>query len=228
MESMPEQPAETEHAFDEPTPQGVPGVSQHVGRILTTERGRSVVLMEGERVTARRARSCLLEPRPSDLVIIARTGQGRSHWVLAVLDRPGDDATLAFDGDVTIKSPGAVTVASGEATNLYSRGALGVAVDEVQLTANAVEASVDRASWIGRVITSRVDAVKTLATFVDRVATRVSERAQRVYRTTEQSELVKVGQLDIRADDSITAQSKNTVLSAEQLMKLNGDQIHLG
>lgn len=227
-------PSDTPHlhedALGEPSSEtpGAPGVSQHVGRVLDAERGRFVVLTEGERVIARRARSCLLEPRASDLIIVARVGQGRTHWVLAVLDRPGDDATLAFEGDVTIKSPGAVTVASGESTNLYSRGTLGVAVDEVQLSANAVEASVDRASWIGRVLTSRLDAVKTFATLVDRVATRVSERAQRVYRTTEQSELLKVGQLDIRADDSITAQSKNTVMTAEQLVKLNGDQIHLG
>jgi hypothetical protein len=231
MEAPADAPPLPEDLLAEPCPEAPgspPGVSQRVGRVLRAEGGRFVVLTGGERVTARRARSCLIEPRASDLVLVARVGRGGTSWVLSVLDGPGDDATLAFAGDVMIKSPGAVTVASGEATNLYSRGALGVAVDEVQLSANAVEASVDRASWIGRVFTSRLDAVKTFATLVDRVATRVSERAQRVYRTTEQSELLKVGQLDIRADDSITAQSKNTVMTAEQLVKLTGDQIHLG
>lgn len=203
---------------------------QHLARVLEEVDGHYRVLAGGERLMASRARSCLLAPRAADLVLVARSGPSRqaSAWIIAVLDRREGDCTLAFDGDLRVRSRGTITLAAAEGVDLVSRGRVRVASDELKVTARQAEATVERASWIGQVLTSRLEVIKVVAGVIDRVATRVSERARRVYRTTEEAEHWRAGQVDVKVDEALTTHAKNTVVTSENLVKLNGEQIHLG
>ena len=63
---------------------------------------------------------------------------------------------------------------------------------------------------------------------VDRTIDRVSERIKRSFRTIEQIERVRAKELDVDVEGNISVHADNTIMSAEKLVKVDGEQIHLG
>ena len=57
---------------------------------------------------------------------------------------------------------------------------------------------------------------------------RLSERIKRSFRTIEQIERVRAGELDIDVEGNVSLHSDSTIMSSEKLVKVDGEQIHLG
>jgi hypothetical protein len=150
--------------------------------------------------------------------------------VLSVLEREeGAPGNIVADGDLNIKLPrGRLGVAAQEGIGLAS--AKGVSVVSASLEVNAVDASVgaQRLSFLGSIVRAEIEKVKLLAGSFDSVLERLSQRVKRSYRTVEESEHLRAERVDYVAKKTMSLRGENTLVTAQELVKVDGAQIHLG
>jgi hypothetical protein len=201
---------------------------QIMGTIVRAEDGLFVVRTGRGDMRARRATSCLVEPKVNDFVLVAGAPTGAAY-VLAVLEREEKGAALACDGDLEIKLPdGRLRVASKEGIDLVSAGEVAIAAEGVRVHASTGSVVLDRLSYIGSLMRAEIGKLRVEGGIFERVATRVSERVKRSFRTVEEIDQVKAERIDYAAKQVMTLRAENAIVNAEQLVKMDGEQIHLG
>ena len=192
--------------------------------------GRSVGVRDGEtEVRAVRATSCLVEPVLGDRVLYTTLRDGRAY-VLAVLDRE-DDAPLklAADRDVVIES-------QGGRLDLVASGGVGVATPEkLTMAADAIEMRADKGTfaledvlYVGRRLLARAQKSTLVGDLIETMAETVTQRAKRVLRVVTQIDQLKAGVADIEAKSALRMHAENSYVTAEKVVKLDGENIHLG
>ena len=179
---------------------------------------------------ARRAVSCLIEPCADDTVLLA-LGPSGGAWVLAVLEREeGARATVSVDGDLELRlRSGSFTVAAQEGIDLLSPKKVNMVAGSVAINADdcARRAATAVASWAG-LVHAELDRVKLLAGTFDSVLERFSQRVKNSYRTVEETDQLHAERIDYTATSTMSLHAENAIVTAEQLVKVDGEQIHLG
>jgi predicted RecB family endonuclease len=192
---------------------------------------RSVVVRAGELdYPAVRAASCLLDPREGDRVLVAVEAQGKAY-VLAVLERAEADTPTAIEvtGDLTLTSrEGRVSIGGSAGVDLVSGSDLALAAAELSLRASTATLVVDALRVLGKSARAEIDRITVAATSVDSVLERLSQRVKRAYRFVEEREQVRAGSLDLAATHAVTITADNAVVTAKELVKVDGGQIQLG
>ncbi|MSP25286.1 MAG: DUF3540 domain-containing protein [Myxococcales bacterium] len=218
-------------------------VTQEFGTVLRVGGDEVFVRAGSGDHRARRAASCLVCPSEGDLVLLATNAQGHG-FVLAVLERdqaeptrlvvdgdmqlaPTGKLTLAAGGDMQLAPTGKLTLAAG-GVELVAREALKVLAGSVELKAIAGNVVLERISLIGRYLESDFERVKSFAKSCDSVLERFSQRVKRSYRTIEESDHVRAGQIDYVARRTMNLHGENAVVTAAELVKVDGAQIHVG
>ncbi len=178
---------------------------------------------------AKRAASCLLAPERGDEVLLAFGGE-RGCWVLAVLERsPGSPARIEVEGDLALSLPrGRFTVAAQEGVDLVSAGEVAVTSSTVRVSAAQGTVAIDALAYVGRHVQAEVERVKAIVGNLDTVADRVWQRVKRSYRFVEETDQVRAERIDYEARGTINLHGENAVVTAEKLVKADGEQIHLG
>lgn len=205
--------------------------SQDRGTVVAIEEGRDVVVhAEAGRVRARQAVSCLVTPEVDDEVLLATFPSGEVY-VLAILERPDGTATrVSAPGDVTFQvAHGAFTVAASEGVRIVSS-------DDLELTSTkslkvrAPEGQVffNKLLYLGERVVAEVAQAKTVVGAVESVADRVVERVKRAYRFVEELDQLRAEYIDYAATKNVRLRGHNALVTAEQLFKVDADQIHLG
>jgi hypothetical protein len=191
-----------------------------------------VVGLDGELVTvrtaiadvsARRAASCLLAPAVGDRVLLATEERGDA-FVLAVLEqRDPRAAVLSVEGDLTLRSlRGKVSVAAQEGVDIVTTAA-------ARLMARAVDVeAIDTISILGGAAKAELGKVKMFAATLDAFFERVSQHAKRSYRNVEEVDQVKARHIDYAATGNAQLRGENALVTAHDLVKVNGEQVHVG
>lgn len=198
-------------------------ITHRKGDELTVELGSGVV-------AARRAFSCLVEPVEGDRVLVAVETSGKAY-VLAVLERMSEGAktTLRVKGDLEIQAPlGTCSIAAQEGVRVTSPGEVSLTSGELRVNALRGKVVMEKLAFVGQWVQGEFGKLKVLAESVDSVVTRVSERVTRSYRTVEELDQVKAHQMDYMAEEQIRMHAKNTIVTSDNLVKVDGDQIHFG
>jgi hypothetical protein len=185
------------------------------GTVVAVTDGAFGVWTGDETVEAKRAVSCLVAPEEGDLVRLVRLVTADAY-VLAVLERPtGRCARISTDGDLALELPsGRFTVSAAEGIDLVSREAVSFAAD--RLEARAREGSL----FLG--------SVKLIAGAVDTMLERLSQSAKRVFRRVEEVDHLRAGQIDYAAEGLTRLHGEHTLVTARELVKADGKQIHFG
>ena len=134
-----------------------------------------------------------------------------------------------MEGDLTLRSKsGRVDIVGGEGVSVTSGG--DVAVNAPSVTARTMSASVfaDTLSYFGRKVEAQVDTVRLLGQTLESVIDHVSSRVKHSFRTIDEIERVKAKELHVNAEATLNLHGKNTLMTAEKLVKLDGEQISLG
>jgi hypothetical protein len=192
-------------------------VAQELGTVVAVEAAdggdRFAVVLNAGRVVARRAASCLLVPRAGDRVLVALASEG--DYVLAVLSRDhAAPAQLVVDGDAQLRARGKLTLSGDEGMTLLSKLRLSVA-------ARALDVQAGESSFVA-------GSLKTIVGTVDAVLDRLSQKMKRAYRFVEETEHVRAHTLDYAARENVRMHGKNAIVTAQQLVKMDGAQIHMG
>jgi len=204
-------------------------VVQETGTVAAWSAGTAAVHTRDGVRTARRAVSCLVEPAVGDRVLVASDEEGQA-FVLAVLERqPGAEVRLGAEGDVTWTLPGGrFSVAAAQGIGLATAGEAKLAAGALRVTAADTALHLDQVSFLGRLVQAQAETVKLVANALDQTLERFWHRVKRSYRFVAEQDHVRAGHLDYAAKENAHLRGKNTLVTAEQLVKVDAGQVHLG
>lgn len=198
------------------------------GRVALADGGRFIVrTTSGSACVTRRAASCLLEPAPDDEVLVAT---GADAFILAVLERRAEGPSrLVTQGDATLVAEGGSIVIHGDTgATLSSSDEVSVVAPTLSIAADRVDGVVQDIRLIGRSLSARLETLGLEARAIERVAERVVERAERVYRFIQGAEQVRAGEIDQRAEGVLSLRAEHAVVHARKIVKMDGEQMHIG
>ncbi|MEM1033433.1 MAG: DUF3540 domain-containing protein [Myxococcota bacterium] len=177
----------------------------------------------------RRAASCLLVPRPGDRVLMTRAPE---PFVLAVLERNDahtEPATLEVEGDMRVRSRGGQLELEGDAgVSVQTRATLELTGRALKVRSEAAEVATEALTAVVRRFRGRLDEAGLVTRTLDTVVERVTQKAARVYRTVTELDQLRARHFDHRADHSARISADNTVVTARQVVKVDGEQVHIG
>jgi hypothetical protein len=188
-----------------------------------------VVHTEAAVYRASRAASCLLEPSVGDKVLLVTDTEG-ADYVLAVLERAqAQGATLNLPANTEIRAAGGrLNVTARDGINLQSPGEIGLQGGKLKVEALRGDVTIQDLSLVGDAWRSCVDRVKTVGKTFDSILERCHQRVSRSYRHVDELDQVKARQIDYQAETSLQLHAKYTLMTADELVKVDGEQIHLG
>ncbi len=172
--------------------------------------------------------SCLVKPRPHDRVSLIV--EESSCWITAVLQR--DDSgpmVLEFNDDTELDCPeGRLTLKAGRGINLNSPAQVQIHSPLIRLSAAVAEHCYRLASWVGDRLETTVSHIRSVSRSHDRVTDQNQETARISIRKIEQVDRTEAGQIDCRAQESLSLRGGHILAKARKLTKIDGDQIQLG
>ena len=206
-----------------PRPAAAPeGASAGIAIVRIAEGdGRFRVERQGQLLAARRAASCLLEPSPGDRVWIV--GEAGEHFVSAVLER-GDATTTA----TKLSVPGKLVLEGGEGVELNSPDHVGITSDSVRVQAREGQVVFGELRAIARQVHAALRRVTRVGEVLELLVDKVVQRSRYSHRAIEAIDHVSAGNIEYRASELMHLHAHDALINGEQLVKVDGDQIHLG
>jgi len=204
-------------------------IFQDAGTVVEVDGNTYVVQNADGRFRAKRATSCLVDPEPEDEVLFAGP-RTKGLYILAVLARPeGRETHLTVPGDLTLQiKNGKLAIAAAEGVDMVTSKDISMTSKEFNLRALEGNVFFDQLVYLGKKAFAEVDHVKTAMSYFDSVLERFSQRVKRSYRIVEEFDQLRTGQLDYAAKQNLRLCGKNALVTADALVKVDGEQIHLG
>jgi hypothetical protein len=200
-----------------------------VGRVEQSLEGGWLVRTDGAMLVVKRAAACLLEPAAGDLVLLSH-GPKTEAYVLSVLERQaGTAGRLSYDGDLTLAAQGGrLSLTAAEGLALASDKDLAVAAERITVAAQEGEARIGFFSTISRFLQTQAEQISVAAEAWDTVVQRLTQRLSCYQRFVSEAEEVQAASLRQLVEGTMTIHAKNTNLVAEEHVKVDAGQIHLG
>lgn len=186
------------------------------------------IQFDGYCVAAGRAESCLLIPRIGDRVLVAVLPE--ETVIIAVLPRATHEETsIGVAGNLSVRVPrGAVSVLARDEIELTSMKRLSLLTQELKVRAEEGSAFLGKFALAGQRLHAEVSRINVVSEIVDRVAGRVSDRVKRSFRRVEEIDSVSAELIDYRARNTMALRSKQAFIAGDDLVKVDGEQIHFG
>lgn len=204
-------------------------ILQDVGIVVDVEDNGFLVQSEAGQFHTKRAVSCLVEPEKDDEVLFAGRQTG-DLFILAVLERPEGTVTrLCLPGDLTVQlKQGRFVVAAADGVDLVSTKDVTMTSQGLRVRANEGHLFFNQLHYLGSRAVAELEQVKTVIGLFDSVLERFSQRVKRSYRFVEEIDQLRAEQVDYAAKQNLRLRGKNALITAKALVKVDGDQIHLG
>jgi Protein of unknown function (DUF3540) len=179
-------------------------------------------------VDARIAFSCIVRPEPGDRVLMS-VADGTT-WVTAITERLTDTPSCLWtEGDVSIVSVrGDVSLMAGRSVNLDAADRTRIASPEIALHAGVARFVLDELQQIGRKASYYVKQIRSVGDLVETFAEHVITRTSRSSRFVEESDQLRAGDIDHRADDTLQMRAGTMLMSADGVVRVDAEQIHMG
>ncbi|MBK9260043.1 MAG: DUF3540 domain-containing protein [Polyangiaceae bacterium] len=181
------------------------------------------------KVVARRAASCLLVPEVGDRVLCVIETRGDA-FVLAVLERAdgAQRATVELPEKTLLRAAERLTIAANQGVDVVGGGEVRISSARVEVTAMHTRLAGRVLDVVGEVVGADLGRVKLVAKTVDGMLERLSQRVKRSFKVVEETDQVKARHLDYAAETVAHFRGEHTVVTAKDLVKVNGEQIHVG
>jgi hypothetical protein len=204
--------------------------SMEYGRVTGVEKGFYSVAGSFGEYRAEKAVSCLIAPHIGDEVLAAVNG-GSDCFILSVLKRrEGENSAneLLFSGPVRMHiQDGGFDLSATEAVSLSTGTQLAMAAPKLTVHAVSAQATIERFSFRASVFNGVMQEVKVVASKVENVFERLTERLTNSCRFVREHEEIQTGSTRYLVEENLTMHSKNAMHVAEELVSINAEQIHL-
>ena len=180
--------------------------------------------------TAWPSASCLLRPCVGDEVLLSLDASGRC-FILAVLVRADESAgnNLDFQGPVTMHvAQGSLHVLAEENVTLSAGEQCGCMARKVSVLADEAEMRVERTSFLGKVLQANVQTSQFVANILETTARRLTQRLKDLFCYVEDLSEFQAKDSRHLVEETLTMHSKNAFHVADEVVKVDGEQVHLG
>lgn len=204
---------------------------QCVGRLVSAfPNGQlEVEADDGNLWACRRAASCLLKPEIGDTVLLSGPNSSRVYLIAVIEQADAAFSCLEVPGNLTLAArAGAVSIEGHSDIHLRSGGALNMQASRWGLKADKAECDVSDLRYTGESVDGTVGRLRLVGKLFETVAERVVQMARSALRLVDESDQVRAGHLDLRAQESLTIHGKHVVMTGKELMKVDASQIHMG
>ena len=103
-----------------------------------------------------------------------------------------------------------------------------IAAPEIDLHAGVARFVLDELLQVGRRVSWYVTKLRSMGEIVETFAEHVLTRAKRGSRFIEESDQMRAGAIDHRADGTLQLQAEAAFISADTVVRVDADQIHMG
>lgn len=173
--------------------------------------GSLTVENEGRGWHCRRAASCVIAPQVGDAVLIASVEN--QIWLLAVLEQANpQQAELSVPGHL----------------HIHSGGELSLSSEALRVCADRGDCHINEMKYSGEKLSAWVSLSRIVGKRAESVWHTVTQISHNLLRTTRQTEQVRAGQLDMKAEDYARLYARNTVITSKAITKVDSEQIHMG
>ena len=202
-------------------------VHQEFAEVLTAGEVFELAASTG-RIHARRAASCLLVPEVGDRVLCAVESRGDA-FVLAVLERKeAGRATVELPERTVVRAAERLSLAANEGVDIVGGGEVRISSAAVEVTSLRTRLASRALEVVGDAVGAELGRVKFVAKSIDGMMERLSQRIKRSFRVVEETDQVKARHIDYAAETVAHFRGEHTVVTAKDLVKVNGEQIHVG
>jgi hypothetical protein len=179
-------------------------------------------------VRARCATSCLVTPAVADRVWLASLGE-EGTYVMAVLDRPGTQPLqLLLGRDAVIRTEGKLQVSARDGMAFRTPEEFSIDARGLTVKASTARLFLQVASVFGRAFTAAVSSVSVAGNRMESYFERLTQTTQTTVRNVEGADLLSCGTADYRAAHLMRMHGENVIVTADELVKSDGKQIHFG
>lgn len=193
------------------------------------EDGSFSVDCDGRAWRARQAASCLLAPQTGDQVLISGPDAARVYLIAVIEQADPGVARLETEGDMVLRSrAGSVALESTQAVRLAGRGAVSIDTASLKVQTENAHCVAAKMKYLGAEMTATVGTTRLIGKVYEAVMDRLSFLSRVSFRTTEEVEHVRAGSLDYRAEKSARVHASYTMVTGENLVKVDAKQIHMG
>jgi Protein of unknown function (DUF3540) len=198
------------------------------GELIARDGRASTVLYDGGIHLARIAVGCLIQPEPGDRVLIA-SADG-ALWVLTVLDRTSNaPVRLGAEGDIDIVSAsGEIKLLAAESVTIDAGKNARIAAPEVELHAGIGRFVIEELTQVGRSARYFVDRIRSMGDVLESFAEHVLVKAKRGSRFIAESDQMRAGAIDHRAEGTLQLHAETSFITADTVVRVDADQIHMG
>jgi hypothetical protein len=202
---------------------------QGIGTALSCDSNTILVSMDQGVFTAKRALSCLVDPEEKDRVLVAGV-PGADLFVIAVLDSPETrPMTLSIQGECSVKvSDGILKITAQEGINVISPKTLAMDAADISMNASRCRLVIGTLNYIGSRLSAYSEKIMIVGAVFDSIMERVAQRFKRSYRVIEEVDYLRSDTIEYRADKNLSLRGQNALIDADDLVRIDGDQIHLG
>jgi hypothetical protein len=191
--------------------------------------GRFHLASGGVAYEARQAHSCLVRPQAGDTVLFCGADT-HSLFVLHILERPGSaEVRVCVDGDLILQSErGNVSLASDADIKLDGRRGVRIDTAHMAVTAEHSEYVSAKASFVCEDLQGRVGLTQIIGKRIETIVDRIVQISRQTFRSVEQIDHLRTSRADYEASDHVRIHGGHSVVTADHLVKVDAQQIHLG
>lgn len=208
-----------------------PGTIIEQGQVLAVDEEEMLVQTPSATIRAGTAFSCLIQPRAGDQVLVS-VDQSGPGYVLAILERPevaAGQTELVLKGTTNLHvHNGTLHLSADEDVNLAARHSLGLTAPELDVQTRQSRLVTERLQVKARSVSGRFKRLKLVALEVENIFHQLTQRMFEYLRLVRDHEEAQVGSARYLVEDTWTTQSRNQVHMAEEIVKINAGQVHLG
>ncbi|MGO1766299.1 hypothetical protein CAP48_00150 [Advenella sp. S44] len=198
-----------------------------IGTVKKQQAQEFVVECDGYEWVCRRAASCLLQPQIGDTVLISGPERERVYLIAVIEQAQQNESTVNVPGRLNI-SADSVNIQSAAAMQLHGGTALDLTTAQLKLSAKTGQCVVEDMTYAGREVKTTVGMMRVIGKVYESIMDRLSFMSRTSFKLTEEVEHLRAGTIDYQAEQSARLHSKYTVVTAKDLVKVDGKQIHMG
>ena len=202
------------------------------GRILVAEEELLTVMTESGPFAGRVAASCLVRPECGDLVLLALPHKKKeAAYLLAVLERAAAETAMQIDlgaGARLSAEKGAVDIAAGTDLRLSAGGQMEASAPTITFASAATRWLTHSFSLLSKTVEAVCSVWKESSRERETTAEVWTQRLGDSYRHVQDLDETQAGMSRTLARETALVHGRVTYVQAEEFVKVDGGEVHLG
>ncbi len=201
---------------------------QLVGTVRQIDNATYTVVCDGAAWQCRRAMSCLVAPQIGDEVLISGPDRQRTYLIAIIARDEAGPVNLSVQGDLSISSAyGSLTLQSATQTHIHSSGGVKLTSPRYEQKHDSADLVVGDMTYMGKAVDAVIGKTSLFSHILGILADRINSVARLSFRHVKEMDHVRADTIDYEAEKLNRIHGGFTTVTAREVVKIDGDQIHM-